>query len=451
MTRGASRRATICVVFAFVLTTLTGVSATSAQEVSLRVVGFEVSPEEQETPLYEAYQKFLADFQAAHPDVSIESLETPPEFDTQLLVDLAAGTAPDVWQQDASTLAQLVDGGYVRDMRDCTELVPELTLDRFFPNVLAIHQQPDGAIYGLPNDFTPMVIYYNPVVFQKANVPVPTASWTWDDFLRTAQQLTLDKEGRNALDPNFDAENVAQWGYRARNFSFEWLYRVWQNGGDVISPDGTTVSGYLDAPQTIEAIQFQRDMVLTHKVSPPPTTLDQMTQSVDFLNRFLKGEFAMFERGHWELVGLQSNDEFTPEAVAVVRQPRKQTEATIIYESSWAIRGDLEGDQLLAACQLVEAATDRQYQDTKALTGIAIAANQASAEAAVAASTFPQAEQVFLDATATGRPPYGAKFANWPAVEERLDAMMERILSGEDVQAEVAKTVEEIDRELGAT
>lgn len=454
MLRRPSRRTTRANLFLIVVLLLTGLGSArnaSAQETTLRVIGFEVRPEEQGTPLDTAYQEFLAGFQQANPDVKIESLETPPEFETQLLVDLAAGTAPDVWQQDASSLAPLIDGGYILDMRRCVELVPELNLDRFFPNVLAIHQQPDGAIYGLPNDYTPMVVYYNPLAFQRANAPVPAAGWTWDDFLRTAQLLTLDAQGRNRLDPSFDETNVVQWGYRTRQFTSEWIYRVWQNGGDILSPDGTTASGFLDSPQTIEAIRFHRDLMLQHKVAPPLSALDQMTQSLGFVDRFLRGEFAMYDRGHWELTGLRASPEFKPEAIAVVGQPRKQNNATVIYESSWAVRGDLEGDKLTAACRFVNAATDRQYQDTKAITGIAIAANTASAEAAATTSSFPQTTPVFLAETANGRPPFGAKYPKGLVVEERLDSMMERILSGNDVNDEVARAVTEINRELGSS
>ena len=75
------------------------------QPVTLRVVGFEVSAAEKGTPLDQAYKKFLADTQKAIPGLNIQSLETPPDFDTQLLVDLAAGTAPDLWSQDASPQA----------------------------------------------------------------------------------------------------------------------------------------------------------------------------------------------------------------------------------------------------------------------------------------------------------------------------------------------------------
>lgn len=417
--------------------------------VELNVIGFVVPLEEQGTPLDEAYQQFIADFEEAHPGVTVNALETPPEFDTQLLVDLAADTAPDLWNQDASTLARLVDSGYVLDMNECVALVPELNLDRFFPSVLAIHQREDGgAIYGLPNDFTPMVIYYNTAAFERAGVEPPQAGWTWGEFRDIAQRLTLDANGNNATSPDFDANNVTQWGFRVRQFSFEWLYRIWQNGSDVISPDGTTASGYLDSPESIEAITWFRDLITEAKAAPPPTTLDQMIQQLGFLDRFLQGDFAMFDRGHWELVGLRANPNFEEGSFKVVGQPQNAARATVLYESGFVIRADIPEEKKLAACQFVEAATNRGYQDTKVLTGIAISGNQEAAEAAIEQSADPEVEQAFFDEVEFGRAPYGAIYANWPTIEAALDSMMERILAGGEVEAEVAAAVEEIDREL---
>jgi len=420
---------------------------------SLRVMGFQVPANEVGTPLDQAYQKFLADFATANPQITVESLETPPDADTQTLVDLSAGAGPDVWQQDASTLAKYVDAGVVLDMRDCLTVRPSLTLDRFFPNVVAINERSDGAIYGLPNDFTPMVIYLSTKAFENAGVDLPQAGWTWQDLVSVAQQTTLDSAGRNVTDPAFDANNVVQWGYRVRQYPFEWIYRLWENGGDVLSPDGTTASGYLDSPESIEAIQFHADLLLKHKVAPPLNVLDSMTQSLGFNDRFLKGEFAMFDRGHWELVGLQASPEWAPGAIDVVAQPTgAANDDTVIYQSTFAVNAKVADDpaKLQAACTFVDAATSPGYQDTKVITGVAISATPASATAAVTASTLPEVEQKFQDAVATGRAPWGAKLAAYPAIETILQSMMERILNGSPVADEVASAVTEINRELGA-
>ena len=311
----------------------------------------------------------------------------------------------------------------------------------------------DGAIYGLPNDFTPMVLYLSTKAFANAGVEKPQADWTWDDLVSVAEKTTLDSAGRNVTDPAFDAADVVQWGYRVRQFPFEWVYRLWENGGDVLSPDGTTASGYLDSPASIEAIQFHADLLLKHKVAPPLNVLDSMTQSLGFNDRFLKGEFAMFDRGHWELVGLQASPEWSPDAIDIVQQPAGAIgDDTVIYQASFAINAQVADDpaRLQAACTLVDAATSPGYQDTKVITGVAISSTPASAQAAIGASALPAVEQKFQDAVATGRAPWGARLAAYPAIETILESMMERILNGSTVADEVASAVAEIDREVGS-
>lgn len=424
--------------------------ASADGEVTLKVVGFQVPPDEKGSELDKAYQKFLADFQAQNPKIKINSIQAPPNFDTQIIVDLASGSAPDLWSQDASSLAPLIQRKLLLDMREITKELPSLTTDRFFPQVLEIHKSADGGIYGLPNDFTPMVVYYNPTLFSKAGVPAPQAGWTWDDQLAAAQKLTLDKNGRNRLDPGFDENNVVQWGYRLSQYAYQWVYRIWQNGGDVVSPDHTTATGFLDAPAAVEAIQWYADLVLKHKVAPSPTTLEKMTNASDANVLFLDGKFAMFDSGHWALVGLTGAKGYTAEKVAVVPQPKRTTEATALYESSFVLRHDLPKAKYKAAAQFIEAATSRGYQDTKAISGIAIAANSQAANASVSSAQdkFAALDKVFVNATASGRPPYGSKIGAYPTIEKALDGMMEKILRGEPVQAQIAATVSAINREL---
>ncbi|GIF62424.1 hypothetical protein Ais01nite_04590 [Asanoa ishikariensis] len=423
---------------------------TADGEVTLKVVGFQVPPEEKGSELDKAYQKFLADFQTANPKIKIDPIQAPPNFDTQIIVDLASGSAPDLWSQDASSLAPLISRKLLLDMRKVTEALPALTTDRFFPQVLEIHKGEDGGIYGLPNDFTPMVVYYNPTLFTKAGITPPQRGWTWDDQLAAAQKLTLDKNGRNRLDPAFDEANVVQWGYRLSQYAYQWVYRIWQNGGDVVSPDHKTASGFLDAAPAVEAIQWYADLVLKHKVAPSPSTLEKMTNASDANALFLDGKFAMYDSGHWALVGLTGAKGYSADKVGVVPQPKRATEATALYESSFVLRHDLPKEKYKAAAQFIEAATNRGYQDTKAITGIAISANSEAATGSLTSvdAKFASLDKVFVDATTAGRPPYGSKIGVYPTIEKALDGMMEKILRGAPVAGTIGETITAINREL---
>src|SRR5690606_13343860 len=48
----------------------------------------------------------------------------------------------------------------------------------------------DQTLYAKPLVFSPIVLAYNRKHFREANVPEPDSSWTWDDCLRYATELT---------------------------------------------------------------------------------------------------------------------------------------------------------------------------------------------------------------------------------------------------------------------
>lgn len=432
---------------------LAPMAAFAQEDVSLTVVGVTVPPEEIGTPLDLAYQDLVNSFQEANPNVTLNVVEQPPEFETQIMVDLAAGTAPDVWRAGQAMLPELNEGNYILDVRQCTEYAPELTFDRFIPSILAIHQPEgeDGPIYGVPNGFTPMVFYYNPESFERAGVDLPTSEWTTEEFLDVVQRLTLDANGNNAQSPDFDPENVEQYGVRVRKFFvLENLPWVWTFGGDIISEDGTTVDGYLNSAETIEAITFLRDLVLEYNVAPEPNALDSMTQERAFPAVFLDGNVAMYPRGQWELVGLQNQPNYEPGRVAVVGYPVGARDATIAFEDGWVINAAVANDEakLAAACSFIDFATSPVFQDSKAVTGLEISANAAVAAQAAEVSQWPEVQQTFVDEAEDALPDPNTRFSFWAVVDPRLDLMMENILAGADVQAEIDLAVEEINREL---
>ena len=69
-----------------------------------------------------------------------------------------------------------------------------------------------GTPRAINKDFSTCAVYVNVGLFKKAGLSLPKEGWTYDDYLRLAQQLTLDNQGRNAADPQFDASNIVQYG-----------------------------------------------------------------------------------------------------------------------------------------------------------------------------------------------------------------------------------------------
>ncbi|MFY1635002.1 ABC transporter substrate-binding protein [Solwaraspora sp. WMMB335] len=127
----------------------------------------------------------LADgFHASHPNVTVELKEyDAANYDTQMIADLAAGTAPDVYVlKNLKNFYTYQSGGQLLDVSDAaTDLgsVPALSA-----------YQVDGKTYAVPYRQDSWVLYYNKELFDQAGVAPPDGSWTWDDYVTAATRLT---------------------------------------------------------------------------------------------------------------------------------------------------------------------------------------------------------------------------------------------------------------------
>ncbi|QNU26215.1 ABC transporter substrate-binding protein [Geobacillus zalihae] len=154
------------------------------------------------------------------------------------------------------------------------------------PNVLELGQV-NGKQYALIRDASAFQMGYNKDLFDKAGVPYPKDDWTWEDFLEAAKKLTKVENGK-----------IVQFGIE--NFYTNEL--LVENGGGFVSPDGKKV--IIDSPESIEAIQFGRDLI--HKYHVQPTS----AQSQGMTNMFLAGKAAMRLLGPWDWADTAKNANF---------------------------------------------------------------------------------------------------------------------------------------------
>ncbi len=129
----------------------------------------------------------------------------------------------------------------------------------------------------------PRLIYYNVDMFEAAGVPLPpsdwsSAGWTWDDFIATAQALTIPGERWGAL--VYDDTGCEQT-FAVNNGLTEGIY----------SEDGA--SFLLAEPQGIEAIQWLADLTLVHGVQPERGLVRESNTGN---NLFLQGKVGMIFR-----------------------------------------------------------------------------------------------------------------------------------------------------------
>ena len=146
-------------------------------------------------------QEMLDEFHATHPNIRVFYSPDPDDIEDAMLVEMQAGTAPDVFQGCCTFFPIWAQEGFMLDLRPFVEadLSEEVISDwdkaqyeSFFAD--------EGAQYGLPKYHGALALYYNKDFFDQYGVAYPDGTWDHDDYLAAMKLLTHDRDGDGNTD-----------------------------------------------------------------------------------------------------------------------------------------------------------------------------------------------------------------------------------------------------------
>lgn len=222
------------------------------------------------------------DFEKKHPEVRVRYEGIPGDYTSKILTQIAGRAAPDVFTLGHSNLPTFVSKGTILDITNLVRNDKSFDLDGIYPQAIGVCSY-KGRLYGLPRNMGTAGIFYNRKLFDEANVDYPDGSWTWNDFLETAKKLT--KRGSHG--------RVGQFGAAFNLFGGNEAFFIKQNGGKFWNKDRTEC--LIDSPETREAIQFLKDLIVKHHVCPQPQ--EERTQTAH--EAFGAGRIGMYLTGSW--------------------------------------------------------------------------------------------------------------------------------------------------------
>ncbi|MEV0902370.1 extracellular solute-binding protein [Actinoplanes sp. NPDC049802] len=142
------------------------------------------------------FQTLADGFRTAHPDIAVELKEyDATNYDTQMIADLSAGKAPDIYvQKNLKNFYTYQNGKQLLDVSDIAGKLGSGV------GGLSTYQV-DGKTWAIPYRQDSWVLFYNKALFDSAGVKHPDGSWTWDDYGAAAKELTtkLKAAGNKAL------------------------------------------------------------------------------------------------------------------------------------------------------------------------------------------------------------------------------------------------------------
>jgi ABC-type glycerol-3-phosphate transport system substrate-binding protein len=282
-------------------------------------------------PMIEVYEKLIADYEAANPNVTIDYQTIPNnEFGTKMLTSLSGGTGPDIISMDDSALrGEYFPKGLLAPV-DAAALgaasVEELTA-RYVPGTLAGAMDESGTLYGLPSEFNGTALAINAAHFEDAGLdPATTALETWDDLVVAGKAL-------------------AAAGH-PQAFSFLYLHSGWysqqiqtllhQTGGAIA--EGT--EGTLDSPEAQAALQLWVDLAGGSKsVGDPNVTSREATVPFQDLATGVQSMAILYP---WSMDQIASTNPETYENLRVVPLPQFDPgdPSSRVYCYYWAVNRD---------------------------------------------------------------------------------------------------------------
>lgn len=360
--------------------------------------------------------QLISQFDAANPDVKVNQVYLEWQaLKDNVVAGATTGMLPDVLRGDI---------GFVPQFQNLNVLFEMSSLPGYADAAAKMMEAPNSSakmgdkFYGIAANTNTKIFFYNKTLFDQAGLSAPK---TLDEVWADAEKLSKDKT-IGFVEAWTGVWNVGPY--------------IWSNGGEVLSPDYGTATGYINSPTVVAVIQKLADLYKAKALTGP--TLDP--GAAGDTDGWKAGTYAMEMDGPWRPALLKD----TGVVLGTAQMPAGPAgsvsvlggEDFMMFRTSDAAHQD-------AAWRFVKFMADKDAQVAMAKVGQMPANKEASADPAVlqAMPLMP----VFAEALKTARArPVTPK---WGDMENIIATKVAEAITG---QKPVQKAMDEAAAEIDA-
>lgn len=205
----------------------------------------------------------VADFEKENPDIKVNAIYAGNYNDARIkaLAALKSGKPAQTSVMFSIDIYELIEQGAIVAFDDVVKTADEKKwLQSFYPALME-NGKTQGKTWGIPFQRSTIVMYYNKDAFRAAGLDPESPPATWDEMVAFGKKLT--KKSGNTVD---------QWGVMIPSTGYPyWMFGAlaMQNGQTLMNGEGNMT--YFDAPATVEALQFWKDLGNKHGIMPSGT------------------------------------------------------------------------------------------------------------------------------------------------------------------------------------
>jgi len=246
-------------------------------------------------------KKYAADFMAKNPEIEVDVVRMGEVSEETIAISVAGGTAPDVCQMGPSLSVNYAKEGALIPLDSFSDF-QTAAMEASKPADLLAGYKIDGHIYLMPWRGSPILLFCNKTMLDKAGVKPPKS---WEDFVNVAKAVK---------------EKTGYWGFATeggglqpegwhRMFDYLELYDNTATKGHFLSDDGKRA--IFAGPAGVEALKVFVDI---HQAGAAPTS--PVTEDL-----FSNGKAAMTFAGSWKFPGIEDAGVVKLDEVGVVPIP----------------------------------------------------------------------------------------------------------------------------------
>ncbi len=211
-------------------------------------------------PLTKIVDGMIADFMKKNPDISVKAIYAGNYNDARIkaLAALKSGKPAQLSVMFSIDLYELIEQDAIIPFDDVVKTAEDKAwLKSFYPTLMQ-NGVTRGKTWGIPFQRSTSVMYYNKDAFRAAGLDPEKAPASWDELVATGKKLTKS--------------DGSQWGLMIPSTGYPyWMFGALTMQNDQVLMNGAGNKTNFDAPATIEALQFWKDLGSKHKVMPSGT------------------------------------------------------------------------------------------------------------------------------------------------------------------------------------
>lgn len=270
-----------------------------------------------------AYKTSFEEFEKQNKDIEVK-VEVIPwgQYWNQIPLDINSEQMADIYWVNSSNFAQYADNGNLLDIT--TEIGDDH--DEWTQSVVDLYTR-DGKLWGVPQIWDSIALYYNKNLTEAANVDVENLKWVpgvgeGDTLVAAAQSLTVDAAGNTADNTAFDAATTATYGFNAQA-DMQAIYLPWLYGNGAQFQNDKDEFDFA-SEKGIESFTYLIDLINKYHVAP--SAADTNTNGDSTRDLFVQGKLALFQSGPYNLKTIaESADGFDWGIAPLVEGPEGRT------------------------------------------------------------------------------------------------------------------------------